>query len=239
MPNIINGLGQIKVGVKPTPPSPLLTGLYGAWNADGNTNDSFGTNNGTANGGLTYTAGKVNQAFNYNGTNSYINFTNKQALKINGAFTISVWLKPSNLSNSFGVVSQYLFEPGGGPRGFNFYVDNGTPGIFYVRNTGAANGENHYLGMGSTIPLNVWSHIVVIFNPGVSFRYYLNGGLIRENYQYSGNVQYPYDTNYSDAYIGGSSYTGLLDGVTIWNRALTQSEVTELYNGGNGKQYPF
>lgn len=34
-------------------------------------------------------------------------------------------------------------------------------------------------------------------------------------------------------------FDGLLDEVGIWNRALTQAEVTELYNSGSGKSYPF
>ena len=29
-----------------------------------------------------------------------------------------------------------------------------------------------------------------------------------------------------------------LDGVNMWNRELSASEITELYNSGNGKQYP-
>ena len=29
-----------------------------------------------------------------------------------------------------------------------------------------------------------------------------------------------------------------VDAVNVWNKELTQSEITELYNSGNGKQYP-
>jgi hypothetical protein len=29
-----------------------------------------------------------------------------------------------------------------------------------------------------------------------------------------------------------------LDAIGVWNRVLTATEVTELYNSGNGKQYP-
>jgi hypothetical protein len=29
-----------------------------------------------------------------------------------------------------------------------------------------------------------------------------------------------------------------IDTFNIWNKELTQSEITELYNSGNGKQYP-
>lgn len=220
-------------------PSTLNTGLFGVWNGDNNANDSFGTKNGTAQGGLTYTTGKVNQAFNFNGTNAYVSFSDNQTLKINEVFSISVWVKPSNLSNLFWIVSDYPFEPGGGQRGYAFLIDNATPGFYYVRNNGFTNGENNYLGMGSTISLNVWSHIVFVFNQGVSYQYYLNGTLVRNQGQLSGNIIYPYNTVYDAPYIGSTASTGLFDGVTMWNKALTQVEVTELYNSGNGKQYPF
>ena len=43
--------------------------------------------------------------------------------------------------------------------------------------------------------------------------------------------------------LGGLSDINLsalcdLDGVNMWTKTLTQAEITELYNSGNGKQYP-
>lgn len=49
----------------------------------------------------------------------------------------------------------------------------------------------------------------------------------------------------SDVYIGNSpeypsdSFDGKIDEVGIWSRALSSSEITELYNGGAWLQYPF
>jgi hypothetical protein len=34
-------------------------------------------------------------------------------------------------------------------------------------------------------------------------------------------------------------FNGQIDAFNAWNRVLTQSEITELYNSGNGKQYPY
>ena len=33
-------------------------------------------------------------------------------------------------------------------------------------------------------------------------------------------------------------FNGSIDAFNVWNRVLTATEVTELYNSGNGKQYP-
>jgi len=37
----------------------------------------------------------------------------------------------------------------------------------------------------------------------------------------------------------GQFFKGIIDEVGIWNRALTSTEISELYNSGNGLQYPF
>jgi hypothetical protein len=43
---------------------------------------------------------------------------------------------------------------------------------------------------------------------------------------------------YIGAYVGGAHFfDGKIDEVGAWSRALTSAEVTELYNGGAGKQY--
>ena len=39
--------------------------------------------------------------------------------------------------------------------------------------------------------------------------------------------------------IGASSFTGKIDEVAVWSRAITTGEMTELYNSGAGLQYPF
>ena len=53
-------------------PSTLLTNLYAVYKAENNANDSLGTYNGTAQGGLTYTTGKSGNAFVFNGVNADI-----------------------------------------------------------------------------------------------------------------------------------------------------------------------
>lgn len=42
----------------------------------------------------------------------------------------------------------------------------------------------------------------------------------------------------SDVYEDGG-FGGYIDEVGFWGRALTQPEITDLYNAGNGKPFPF
>ena len=52
--------------------NPLNINLYAVYKAESNANDSLGTYNGTAQAGLTYSAGKSGNAFVFNGTNAFV-----------------------------------------------------------------------------------------------------------------------------------------------------------------------
>ena len=73
--------------------STLLDNLVSVYKAESNANDSLGAYNGTAIGGLTYTGGKSGNAFQFNGTNSYVSIPNTTAhLDFTGDFSISFWV---------------------------------------------------------------------------------------------------------------------------------------------------
>jgi hypothetical protein len=69
------------------------------WKAEGNANDSIGTNSGIGQGEMTYEQGKVGQAFGFNGTNS-VKISASPSLDIgrDGKLTIECWLKPFDVS---------------------------------------------------------------------------------------------------------------------------------------------
>jgi hypothetical protein len=87
--------------------------------------------------------------------------------------------------------------------------------------------------------LGQWYHIVGTVSSSTSTcRYYINGTLISED-TFTGLGFF------SEIQLGAydarslPTFNGQLDEVGIWNRALTGSEVAELYNGGIGLTYPF
>ncbi|HKF41482.1 MAG TPA: LamG domain-containing protein, partial [Thermoanaerobaculia bacterium] len=69
------------------------------WRAENNANDFFNNNNGTVSGGVTFTPGKVNQAFTFNGTDGEVVLPNSASAPLlnfeaNDSFTIDAWLRP-------------------------------------------------------------------------------------------------------------------------------------------------
>ena len=77
--------------------------------------------------------------------------------------------------------------------------------------------------MTSTIPLNTWTHIAVTYN-GSRVVLYTNGA--SQSFADTGNLA----SNSDNVFIGSESgadrqFSGLIDEVKIYNRALSASEI--------------
>jgi hypothetical protein len=95
----------------------------------------------------------------------------------------------------------------------------------------------------STPTIGVWEHYVWTKDSNAS-KVYKNGVLLGTDSGAHGNPNYE---TISYSLIGANRYNsttyqeyfnGRLDAVSVWNKVLTADEVTQLYNSGNGKQYP-
>lgn len=129
-------------------------------------------------------------------------------------FTLSTWVKPSAVDDYAIVWSNADAELGLSVRGDNKYG-------FYV-------GGQDIWGT-SAINLNDWTNVVGTFN-GTGFTLYVNG--VRESSK--AIIAYADITAMSigrrDAAGGIWYYKGLIDDVKVFNKALTESEILDLYN---------
>jgi hypothetical protein len=206
-------------------------GLVGWWPFNGNANDESGNgNNGTVNG-ATLTSdrnGVTNNAYDFNGNGDFINCGNLPSLNITESISISVWLKISDFNNDHGIVSKSgLFD-------LITNSNNSTPPLDKIR----WNAGNSFLFSGPSIQLNQWIHITSVYNHLSGHEIYMNGILVSSD-NITGSVQ-P-NTTY-DLYLGSHqpfnvnywSWSGKLDDIGIWNRALTDCEIKDLYNSQLG-----
>jgi len=217
--------------------SSLKTSLYAAYNGESNANDSFGTNNGTPQGGLTYTTGKIGNAFNFNGTNAYVSIPNTSSqFDFTGDFSISTWVNTPNYTSNI-IFSNYSL---GGTYGYGIIIYHANNNIF-----GCALYNGNTIGQYHTsagITTNSWNHVVVVRKVGQNTKIYINGTLSSGSYPLGNSSISPSFPGTQIVNIGSySNGSGLTnykqDATTIWQKELTQSEITELYNSGNGAQY--
>ncbi len=227
----------------PTLPSYLPSnGLVGYWPFNGNANDESGNgNHGTVNG-ATLTAdrnGNTNSAYGFDG-NSYIEI-NHNLGTIND-FSIIGNVNLNSLNGGY-LVHIGTDDPVNGCNGFGIGKGvqtawNQEQGNFLV---GLSSCVSWYQTMVEITNANNWNQFGLIKNSN-GFQYFLNGQLAFTIS--NSNINQPSPLIYFGSTGSSSSVPtklfGDLDDIAIYNRALTQEEITALYTGttsgggGNG-----
>ena len=230
-------------------PSPLLTSLFAVYKAESNANDSLATYNGIAQGGLTYSGGKSGNAFTFNGTNAYVSLPDN-SLNFTGKFSYSFWIKSTDLTAGGGIIVgnvQFPRTPYGFAHGYEIGTGSGKCYFFFRSGTNIQ--YNHYTT--NVVNNGNWNHIVVTYDPNdltTGAKIYVNGTL---NIQ-ANTLGLVTPIGYSSpmkACIGARNHSGSavnplpsgtsIDELNAWSKELTSTEVTELYNAGTGKFYPY
>lgn len=211
-------------------------GLVGHWEFEGNAADSSGNGyNGEENGDVAYAAGKFGQALDLENDAAYVVVPNNvdMQLKSTDTYTVAAYLHPSDTSHGailyHGLgcstwASWFLGMQGAEPDA-TLVPDSF---VFGVR---AANGGT-YTGISADAGSGEWIHVAATFDGSV-LTIYVDSEEID-----SMETELPYDST-ENLFIGGDSgcggrawYTGLLDDVRIYNRALPKSEIVELAEHG-------
>ena len=208
----------------------LTQGLVGYWPFCGNANDDSGNgNNGTVNG-ATLTSdrfGNANSAYSFNGTNNFIELVNSAQLDNMNDFSISTWYQVNNTSPQFQfLVSKDLM--GDPPNGdWDFYINYNKVKFDITINTNNNSGTQN-----SLIQPNTWNHALITRNSSSGLiNIYINGILENSFTGYIGPYSNTQKMNFGRQGSSNQHFlNGKLDDIGIWNRVLTPSEVSQLYN---------
>jgi hypothetical protein len=215
-------------------------GLVGWWPFNGNANDESGNgNNGTVNGATLTTDrfGNANKAFSFDGIDDYIQL-NSLSLIGNQNRSISFFskLNNANLSSDISAISYGGNSPNcsqaGGDIECGFFNLNNNASVRVDGTCTAAYSNN-------TIQDSQWHFVVFTFDntQGIDFNFfkiYIDGLSVSIG-AYNGSTILN-TVSLSNLVFGKSNKTsrffdGNLDDIGIWNRALTQQEITNLFNG--------
>jgi hypothetical protein len=202
------------------------SGLVGYWRLDepsGTTmGDSKGTNTGFYGGGplLGSTGALTNDAdksATFDGVDDVGTVPDSATLKPSNV-TIEAWVKPSTGMLTYASVAT---KTALNSDGYAMYSGNGAI-HFWV------NDYTHNVWTAA-LPTNAWSHVVGTYD-GAKIKIYLNGTLV-DQLVYSSPMAYSTAPLLIGDAAGASTYhwTGGLDDVSIYNRALTANEVAAHY----------
>lgn len=219
----------------------LTDNLVSYWKLDessGNAADSVGSKTLTNNGTITYSAGKINNGADFNGSSNYFSRT-AETTGLSNAFSISAWVK----FNASGA-QEYIFRyrPSSGDANEIRLVKsagNKLEGTI-INPAGSGTGYKQYLG-NTTLSTSTWYLVGLTWN-GTSLKLYVNGV---EDTPYSlvndTSVGTMTDTSRILGIGGwnGSVFGNVsLDEMGMWSRALTSGEFAALYSTGDGQAYP-
>ncbi len=232
----ITNLYNAQIPTQNVPAYVPTNGLVGWWPFSGNVIDSSGNgNNGINNGALLVSDrfGNVNCAYSFNGSNSFINIpdpVNNSLDFLGASFSISVWVK-SNQTNYMPLVNKQNLSLSNESGDYNLDINTPLGTARLAMGFGSGNGGS--CESTNSISTNNWEHIVAVYNAPNSMDIYING-IHNSSVCYNCNsapsvlLNSPQPLRFGKGWQ--SFFMGALDDIGIWNRALTQQEITGLYN---------
>jgi len=232
-----------------SPAEDVERGLVGHWTFEEGTATSTAdvsnqSNDGVLTNGPTWTSvdrtatGVPTTAFglgggtlDFDGADDYVIAPDDDSLDVTDAITISAWIFP----RGWGENNQGRIVDKSGSGGYIFQLVNNfndfvVDGLMVQGFGGACNGS-FACSNANAITLNTWQHVIFVYDGNGTGTFYVNGSLAGVDATLSDPT-----AGTSGLHIGNRSsdtaraFDGLIDDVRIYNRALSTSEISYLYN---------
>ena len=206
-------------------------GLVSWWPGDGNPADIAGFNHGSVVGNVSFAAGKVDQAFDLDGS-SFVTMGDQASLNLGGTqLTINGWIKPRVNSSAiyFGKTeyanNDYLLMFG---RGVHAGLKTNGDLILFAFADFPSN-TRFYVP-----PIDKWTHVAMTYD-GQQARIYINGTLMGQAPK-TGAIagdRIPFNIGGRAVDEGTGKFNGLIDEVQVFDRALSPDEIERIFQAGS------
>ncbi|RLI21210.1 hypothetical protein DRO54_04330, partial [Candidatus Bathyarchaeota archaeon] len=155
------------------------------------------------------------------------------------SLTVSLWVKPKDIGNSH---TQRLVtlgtDAGGGNKYWEFSINGLDKAMFTVYDSA---GSPFSIQSDSKLLVDAWYHLTGVYDYGDGtngqMRLYVNGASGADPVSCTGGIKIwdggaKFTVGFKDdgTADGAEHFTGLLDEVSVWNKALTAPQVSTLYN---------
>ena len=192
------------------------------------TDDTYLGHDGAAPNGVSYAPGVPQvggQAFSFNGTNQAVSVPDSPALRTPNV-TLEAWVYPTRVGVNSTLVSK---EPSASLTNFGYGLRLRSDNTFWFAI--GADGNSTFAASPAVAAVNTWFHLVGTYD-GATIRLYVNGAL-------AGSTASAHTLNSTAPLtIGGQPdgataeyFQGRIDEITLYDRALSASDVTALQSG--------
>jgi predicted ribosomally synthesized peptide with SipW-like signal peptide len=197
---------------------------------EGTANDVSGNDyDGTLNGDVSFTSGQVGQAASFDGDGDYVEIADESGLDLTAELTISAWINTSQAQPSYTrLVSRE--QSGQGNRQYNLgFAPDGVRPRTVVDTQDTTSVE--VIG-GTDVTDGSFHHIAVTFDADDALSLYVDGAVEDQT-----QVSSPVVSRVSNLVLSGVAhsptqlqFSGALDDVRIYSRALSATEIQALYD---------
>ncbi|MBI2912643.1 MAG: LamG domain-containing protein [Chloroflexi bacterium] len=203
--------------------APTPSGLVSWWPGEGNANDIWDANPGTLMGGAGFASGIVGQAFNLDGVDDYVEIADSASFDM-ASFTLEAWIKTDDAgAGRRRIISQQ-------PNLVNYWL----MGLNSNRLEMGSSKDGILLTKGGLLNDSAWHHVAVARDAGSAAYWYVDGAQAgsqgisdTSTYTFAAPV-------YISRMPGWDEYFhGFVDEVSVYNRALSASEIQAIYAAGS------
>ncbi len=228
----------------------IKNGLVGHWGFDEGTgtvtyDESGNGDNGTLIGGPTWQSTstcKIGYCLGFNASSTdYVGIGDPASGVLDfgtGDFTVSAWAYTPILdtsSNWHSIVGKWVYSTT--VNGWDLYSRYGSYYMMLGQGTGCA---IMWGGLGAPVTPGVWQYISVTVQRNGNATMYLNGvqtSVANISSYSSCNLSNTYSFNIGARENGSLIFNGSLDDIRVYNRALSASEIKQLYNSNVFRRY--
>ena len=221
-----------------------LENLIAWWAGDGDARDLQNTNHGALQNGTGFAVGKVGQSFSFDGVDDFIQISNSNPSLEPDSITIEGWIKPQTSTSPLGGFI-YAAREAFVNESFSVYVDNAGK-LSIVLSTTASPSASVFETAANSIQFGAFQHFAAGYDAASgTLTAFINGfpaaltniagpatlsGPLRKNVSHVIGRRQGAGT--PEGPNGTAQYQGIIDELSLYNRALTASEVQSIAGAG-------
>ena len=218
------------------------------WRGEGDARDGVGPHDGTLMGGASFAPGRVGQAFRLDGVDDFVRVAHAPELNLKGSLSIVAWIFPTQDEYQV-IVSKFpTTPPGTDPREYMLLTELGLKLNFRISDDASF---HNFWSPVNVLTLNAWNHVAGVYDQATGTRrIYVNGREVAKRQDPSITLS----SGSADVTLGAwligphikdglfkdtsDLFKGLIDEVSIHNRALTEIEIQRLYSASAAARWP-
>jgi len=200
------------------------------WSFSGDANDESGyDNNGTVYGATLTTDrfGEPESAYSFDGEDDYIEgYSPSLNFVGDTSFSIQAWILPSSIDP----IAKYIFRQWDNSFGQQYGIKIDHDEFYFLAEDGLFEEEGACLTSWDMVE-DEWYQCVLTYD-GEMIKMWINGVLALSkpeyDFLYSESNYFQISSNYTSPF--NTYFSGKIDDMGIWNRALTECEIKQLYH---------